>query len=988
MDVLSRRNFLKVVGLAGTAAATGCSSESARHLISYVNAPEDIVPGEATWYATTCRECPAGCGMIAKNRDGRVIKVEGNPLHPVNRGKLCARGQASLHGLYNPDRFHGPLKRDGKGLLQSISWEEGEGLLAGKLTELKGAEESGRVVFMTELITGSLKSLIHQWVSEMGSGSHLIYEALAYESLRAANRIVFGEEKIPSYRIEGADFLVSFGAGFLETWLSNVEYAREFAAFRDPAKGRAGYFVYVGPRKSLTAANADSCLLVRPGDEYLVALGMLRVILEENRGRAIEQAWLKSVEKAVASFPLAEVAARTGIEKETIRKLARQFVQAERPLAMAEGLSCTSPHATETAVATNLLCALHPKSRELIDFDHPSALSDAVKASEVKMLIEKMREGKIEVLLLYNVNPLFTLPAAWELGEAFKKVPLVVSFSSWPDETTEFAHLILPAHTPLESWGDYSPREGITGHLQPVMENLFPSKHPGDILIEVAKRANAGPAFPWVDFREFLLQTWKARLEKGQPGLAFEPAWLKMLQRGGTWSLAGSEPSARSLNPSFRFDFPRVPPSGNRGPSPTSLVTYPTIQFYDGREANRPWIQELPDPITQVVWGGWVEIHPDTARELGLTMGDLVLISTAHGALEVPVLPIDTVPPDTMAIPFGQGHKAFGRYASDLPANPLSLFPPDVEPLSGGVQSLSGPVKVARKEGKFLIAHTDGSRDQQGRELIQEISLEKYKRSKRAGEKPALDLPLPQGYDPAKDFYPPHPPKAYRWCMIVDLDRCIGCGACVVACYAENNLAVVGREQILRQREMSWIRVERYFSGEDSSKLGFLPMLCQHCENAPCESVCPVSAPSHNPEGLNIQVYNRCIGTRDCSQNDPYKVRRFNFFTYTHPFPLDLQLNPDVTVRQKGVMEKCSFCIQRIVAAKIKARDEGRKVKDGDFTTACAQTCPTNALIFGSLLDPASRVSQLIRDPRAYQVLRDLNTKPAAIYLKRVTREL
>jgi len=403
--------------------------------------------------------------------------------------------------------------------------------------------------------------------------------------------------------------------------------------------------------------------------------------------------------------------------------------------------------------------------------------------------------------------------------------------------------------------------------------------------------------------------------------------------------------------------------------------------------ANRPWIQELPDPMTQTTWGGWIEIHPQTAEKLDIQKGDLLEIRSPFGALRVPAIPIFTVPPNTLAMPIGQGHTHYGRYATNLPANPMELFPPDTDPLSSGIRGPSFRVTVKKLSGEFAIAHTDGSFFQHGREIARQISYADFQQAVASGHKPEIDYPLPIGYEPGKDFYPAHSHKDYRWAMAVDLDRCIGCGACVVACYAENNVAIVGREQMLNGREMSWIRVQRYFD-EDKPIARWLVMLCQHCDSAPCESVCPIFAPQHSVEGLNNQVYNRCFGTRFCSQNDPYKVRRFNWFTFTRPYPLDIQLNPDVTVRQKGVMEKCSFCVQRIVEAKIRAREKGRKVKDGDFTTACAQTCPTNALIFGSLKDPDSRVSQLINDPRAYQVFRHLNTKPAVIYLKRVTVEV
>jgi anaerobic selenocysteine-containing dehydrogenase len=451
MGELGRRDFLKLIGLTGTVTAVGCSSESARKLIPYVSAPEDVIPGEAVWYASTCRECPAGCGLLAKNRDGHVIKVEGNPRHPVSGGKLCPRGQASLHGLYSPDRFAGPLRRNAGGKFTPIGWEEGEELLTRSLSDAIRRGRGDRIVFLTDLISGSLQDLIVLWLKELGSAEgHLMYEPFSYEPLRTANETLFGFAGIPHYRIDQADFLISFNAGFLETWLSNVEYARQFAVFHALHEEGRFPFVFVGPRLSMTANNADFWLPVAPGEEYLVALALLRIILEEDLLDAVDLEQKATLSKMIDAWPLARIIDKTGLSLGLLRNVARLFVAARKPLALAEGLSFASPHATATAVAANLLCCLKPGTQQTIDFKGASAYGSVARMSAVEELSARMKQGDVDVLLIYGANPAFSLPSSWEFEKCLEAVPTVVSFSSAIDETSARAHLVLPSHTPLE----------------------------------------------------------------------------------------------------------------------------------------------------------------------------------------------------------------------------------------------------------------------------------------------------------------------------------------------------------------------------------------------------------------------------------------------------------------------------------------------------------------------------------------------------------
>jgi molybdopterin-containing oxidoreductase family iron-sulfur binding subunit len=506
----------------------------------------------------------------------------------------------------------------------------------------------------------------------------------------------------------------------------------------------------------------------------------------------------------------------------------------------------------------------------------------------------------------------------------------------------------------------------------------------GDVLLETAF-AQGRPAEGYKAY----LARWLAR----RGAVATDADWVTLFQQGGLFT-----PPAEVPPPAFSPDPAAVAAvvAAVVDPAPGPIwLAAPSIRYFDGRGANRAWLQEVPDPLTAVAWQNPILLHPETAADFGLQPGDRVRVEGAGARLEAPLYIWEGVQPDALVMAAGLGHEAYGRYAAGRGANPLALLAPETDPADGGpLWGLRQPVLTRIGEG--VVAHADGSRLQHGRKIAVSVPLEDLAGTHAAAPHAAgltmesfpLTLPLPEGYDPQRDFYPAHDHEGYRWSLVVDLDRCIGCGACAGACYAENNLGVVGERRMIEGREMAWLQVQRYLDPDRPERVLFLPMMCQHCDNAPCESVCPVYAPHHDKEGLNNQIYNRCIGTRFCVQNCPYKVRRFNWFTWQWPDPLPLQLNPDVTVRAKGVMEKCSFCVQRIKAGHNAAKNAKRPIRDGEVTPACAQTCPTEALVFGNLMDPESRVRRMVDDPRAYQVMGYLNTKPAVIYLKKVVQEV
>ncbi len=978
--MMDRRQFFKIVATSGAAAAAAGCGRATEQILPYVIPSENLVPGVASWFSTVCRECPAGCGVIARNRDGRVVKLEGNPDHPVNGGSLCIRGQSALQGLYNPDRIQSPLQRDAAGSQKPIKWEDAEKLLAEKLASLVRGGRGSRIALVSQLESGSLGRLMDEWTKALGA-RRVTYEPFGYESIRAASRIAFGRDAIPYYAFEEASVVLSFGADFLETWLSPVGYAGAFARMHAFAHGKAGNFIHVEPRLSMTAANADEWVRNAPGTEGLLALAVLRVLLDERLEATGVDA--QALRATVKSVEIEAVAKQSGLPVEMIKRIARTFAKAKPGLAVGGGAAVSGENATETQVAIHLLNYAAGNLGRTVRFGPDSAFGKVNPYAEMLSLTRAMAGGEIDVLLLGHVNPLFSMPAGANFAEALPKVSLVVSFGNQPDETSSKAHLVLPDQVPLESWGDYSPREGVYGLMQPTMAPApgFDGKAVGDLLLSLGRQVIPAPEgkgpFRWETFKDYLKEQWQTIAKSVVPGIPFDQFWEESLRRGGVWKSVATVPV--QLKPEA-LKLVTEPAKLSGEAQGLALLAYPSHRFYDGRGANRPWLQETPDTMTQVTWDSWVELPPETAKKLNVRVGDLVKLASPHGSIELPAYVSENLHPDAVAVPIGQGHTDYGRYAKGVGANPMALLPASAESASGGLQFLSVKVTLTRTGARRPLAIPQATHDQDNRELAQHVGLAAAREQELRGA-PPKHANVPSMYPDLK--YPEH-----RWGMTVDVDSCIGCQACVVACQAENNVAVAGKAQVAYGRGMHWLRLERWQEGKpDHPENIFLPMFCQHCEVAPCEPVCPVFAAYHTPEGLNAQIYNRCVGTRYCGNNCPYHVRRFNWFQNNFPQPLDLQLNPDVTVRQLGVMEKCTMCIQRIIAGKDHAREEGRRVMDGDILTACQQTCPTQAIVFGDLKDPSSKVSKLSKSPRGYHVLEELGTRPAVTYLKKVTRE-
>jgi len=923
---MKRRDFLWLLGvISGSTVMSACGSPNrSAKFTSYLLPPEEgVIPGEASFHPSTCTECPAGCGVLARVREGRPVKLEGIPGHPVSDGGLCVRGQSSLYRLYHPERLRGPMARDGK-TFRSIPWEEAFSRVAGSL---KGSREKGRKnLFLSGRTTGSLSRIADAACERLEIERLPEYEVYSHTTVKEANALLFGERDVPHYRIEEADFLLTVGADLLETYVTPVAYTRKISSAR---AGGDFLWYHVEPHMSLTGANADRRYTVTPGRETLLLSFLLREVLEKKSPKVRLPGELLA---AFSPTTAENISRDTGIPPESVKEIAERFLAAKRPLVIAGGIGTAQTGGLEVAAAAGLLQWVTGAIPERVDFARSENHRAVGTLRDMEELSARLGRGEAGVVFLFRTNPVFSLPPRLAFKENLKKADLSVGMGEFLDETLREADLVLPLSHSLESWGDVEPRRGVVSLLQPVFPPLHDTLSDGDALLRLLGNVS-GRGAPG-SYEELLLAAWRKRLGEAGRSRLLEKGYAEETLPKKAVLLDGKR-AAESL----------------RGPRPAEeivqpvLVLAPSLRTFDGRSRILPILSEIPDPLTTVTYGSWISVSEEAATRAGLRDRDEVTVASADWKA---VLPVKVQP----GLPAG----VFVVYRDAIPAPPIRT-----DPRTGGpVDTIEG-VRITKTGKTVAIPILSGSFSQRGRGLIPDpVHLEEGRRHERW------------------TLYPEHDHKEYRWAMAVDLERCNGCAACVAACHIENNVPVAGKKDHLKGREMSWLRIEPFY---EKGVVDFLPMLCQQCHSAPCESVCPVFAAHHNPEGLNVQVYARCVGTRYCSNNCPYKVRRFNWRQHRWPEPMDRMLNPDAPPREVGVMEKCTFCLQRIRAAKDKAKDEGRKVRDGEFTTACAQSCPTGAIVFGNLLDRESKVYRLVHSERAYRVFESLGTEPSIHYL-------
>lgn len=903
----TRRTFLgTAIGAMGTGLVASCSERLPRFLVPNAVPTDDAMPGVAQFYRTVCRECSAGCGMTARVREGRVVKLEGSLDHPVSRGALCPRGQAAIESLYDPERLAAPHTIAGP-----LGWDAAEHTFAAGIQ--RALDGGKRIVVLSRPEPGSTGAMFRTWLAALGQpGTQLVtFEPMAATWLREGAHRAFGSSAAPRLDLAAARLVLSIGDDFVEDG-SPVEHARGLAQLR-AANGRS---IYIGPRLSLTAAATDEWISTEPGTEIVLVLGLARLVLERTGERAGLSAG--TLESRLAPYDLATVAARTQVEPATIRRLATALVDAAPSLVVGPGRAVAGSNAGALAEAVCVLNAVAGNVGKTLHLAPRGDIEPAMTLAELAIAHD------IGALVIHHANPCGFGPMYADLVKMIERVPFIAAFANQLDETARCAHLVLPDHHFLETWSDVAPRAGVIGLQQPAMSPVLDTRAAADELLVVARALGKTTGLPDGSFADVVRAAFDA------------PA----IERGGRFSEPANEPA--TLAPDVLAT--AAVHAELRGPKDGyPLVVAPTLRHLDGLRARSMLLQELPDPLTGYTWTGWVELHPATALALGVVSGDVVALDGASGRIELPAHVSTRVRAGLLAVPVG--------YVAPL--------------LADGLFGFTTRVHAQRTGARIKPPHVRGGTRQHGRELSRKVPR---------------SLPQLPKVAPLPSMYPPVDHPVHRWGLAIDLDSCNGCGACTAACYIENNLPIVGAEQVELGRAMSWLDVQTF---DDGDEVSFLPLMCQHCTNAPCESVCPTEATYHTSEGLNAQVYTRCIGTRYCENNCPYDVRRFNFFDWRRDSRERLGLNPDVTVRERGVTEKCTMCVQRIRTGEEQAKVEGRPLRDGEIVSACSATCPAQAITFGDLKDPASAISKLAASGRAYHLLEELNTQPGVVYLAR-----
>jgi molybdopterin-containing oxidoreductase family iron-sulfur binding subunit len=943
---VSRRTLLKCMAASISLAGLTACRRPVETILPYVDPPERMVPGVPRHYATTMPLALSAYGLVVKSVDGRPIKIEGNPLHPSTAGASNVLMQAAILGLYDPDRSQA-VQHDG----EEKPWDDFAA--AWQALEPIHLENggSGLAVLSESFSSPTLTRLKAAFRTRFPDALWANFDPTSDENVFNGIELATGRMVQPAYAFEKAKVILSLDSDFLLTDTENVAHAQGFAKARrvTSTKDSMNRLYVAESAYSLTGANADHRMRIRSGDVRGLVVQLLGRLQKQGLDIEAPGGMTQGNEVAGADHQWIEVVAKDLLAHRGEGLIIAGSQQPPGVHALAFALNDALGNVGATVTYHEFQDSSHSRLEALRD------------------LVAAMNDGSISTLVILSGNPVYNAPVDLDFTTALAKVDHVIHLSPYVDETSRVANWHVPETHFLEAWGDARAVGGPLSVIQPLIRPLFGAKSP----LEVLGLMTGEPAVSGYDQ---VRKTWRTYLGETD----FDKQWNRVLHDG---LLAGSK--LPSVTPTLRqAALAEAISMIEEEPSSLEIVFRRSPAVYDGRFANNGWLQELPDAVTKITWDNVAAMSPKTAADHGVRNEDRVRIHYRDRSVETPVWIVPGHADNSVSVTLGYGRRSVGRVGDDVGADMFAIRTSEAPEFDSGL-------RLETIGTRHPLAGTQDHATMEGRPIVREASLDHYRDHPDFAHAHGSHATGPGLFQDPVDWH-----QGYQWGMTIDLSTCTGCNACVVACQSENNVPIVGRKQVKLGREMHWLRIDRYFTGLGSESAGhaddpqmvFQPMPCQHCETAPCEQVCPVAATTHDSEGLNVMVYNRCIGTRYCSNNCPYKVRRFNYFDLTRHMPevMKLAQNPDVTVRSRGVMEKCSFCLQRITAAKKQAKMDGHEVRDGDVQTACQQSCPVRAIRFGRIDDPASLVTQNKSSDRNYDLLGDLNTRPRVSYLAKL----
>jgi MoCo/4Fe-4S cofactor protein with predicted Tat translocation signal len=940
-DILTRRDALKLMAAsAALAGLAGCTKLPTETIVPYVNAPEDVIPGRPQFYATSMPHGGMGMGLLVESNMGRPTKIEGNPRHPASLGATDIFAQASVLALYDPDRSKSILHEG-----RISDWTSFVAAINALQPGLNSAQGQGLHVLSESSSSPTFGTQIQALLQRYPQAKWHTHEPCGSFNSAAGIRLCYGRDANAVYHFDEADVIVSLDSDFLDRGATCVRYAHDFANRRDAERnhGTMNRLYVFESSPSNTGALADHRFPV-PCSEIC------------NVARAL-----------AAAFGLSVTADRLPVPQSVLNAVIQDLKKHHGSAIVIAGES-------QPPYVHALVCALNSALGNIgrtVTFTESIAVTPT--ADTLADLITEIKSGRVSTLLILGSNPVYTAPVDLQFAKSLLDVKLRIHVGIYEDETAELCHWHIPQKHYLESWGDVRAFDGTVGIIQPLISPIYE----GFSDLEVVSVFSGNPGRDY----DLVRQHWRAE-KSNLSDVEFTTFWKQSLRDGVV-----KDTTLPPITLQEKLDLSQLPQSANaNGSGALEIVFRPSRALGDGRWANLGWLQELPDPLTKITWDNTLLLSPTTAWKLGIVSGQVVRIHNGPWEVVGPVFVMPGHADDSATMPLGYGRLRAGRVGNRVGINGY-LVRTSTEP------DISCELKIEKTNRTQLLATTqmhhpidrngyqteEESMSSFDRDVVRIGTLDEFRNNPRfAAEKSEAG---------GLSLYPPYKYEGYSWGMSIDLNRCTGCSACTLACYAENNIAVVGKYEVMAGRDMQWIRIDNYYRGDlKNPEMYFEPVPCMHCEQAPCELVCPVGATMHSSEGLNEMIYNRCVGTRYCSNNCPYKVRRFNFKLYsdwnTQSFyPLR---NPDVTVRSRGVMEKCTYCVQRINEAKIHAEEQNRHVHDGEIQTACQQVCPTQAIVFGNINDPKSQVVQRKSSPRDYSLLAELNTRPRTTYLAKL----